>query len=122
MSFYLTTIGTNEELKQKIHAASEKLTSFINERPFWVRYRDKNELWTVILRLLNDRFSIPNKLKLTIGTSFISYIYIRYKWTKLNDCGVEIIPPKILSLGTMSQYFGTDKYYEWVRLKILSYT
>ena len=120
MSFYSTKIEINEELKGKIHGACDKLVSFINDRPLWVRYRDKNQSWTIVLRLQNDRFLIPDKLKLTIGTSFVSYIYIRYKWTKLNDCGIEIIPPKILSLGTMSQYFGTDKYSEWVRLKILS--
>ena len=56
----------------------------------------------------------PYQVKLTVGTTIISYIYIRYRWTALNGCGVEVIPPKLTSIGTMSQYFGTDTYVEWV--------
>ena len=59
------------------------------------------------------------KVKLTVGTSLISYIYIRYKWTALNGSGVEIISPKLSSLGTMNQYFGNDTYVKWVSFTVI---
>ena len=58
-------------------------------------------------------------MKLAVGTSIFSYIYVRYKWTQLDQCGVEIIPPKISTLGTMNQYFGTNKYFEWAENELL---
>ena len=37
----------------------------------------------------------------------------------MDKCGVEIIPPKISTLGTMKQYFGTNKYFEWAEDELL---
>ena len=41
--------------------------------------------------------SKPLWMKLTFGTGVVSYLYIRYRWTALNDCGVEVIEPRIVS-------------------------
>ena len=43
--------------------------------------------------------SKPLWMKLTFGTGVVSYLYIRYRWTALNDCGVEVIQPRIVSLA-----------------------
>lgn len=93
MSSFLENIRLNDDLKEKLYSASDKVLNYVNERPLWV--------------------------KLTVGTSLISYIYIRYKWTALNGCGVEVIPPKLSTIGTMSQYFGTDTYVQWAEEELL---
>ena len=41
--------------------------------------------------------SKPLWMKLAFGTGLVSYLYIRYRWTALNDCGVEVIQPRIVS-------------------------
>ena len=38
----------------------------------------------------------------------------------MNGSGVEIIPPKLSSLGTMNQYFGNDTYVKWVSFTFIN--
>ena len=47
--------------------------------------------------LVDYMSSKPLWMKLTFGTGVVSYLYIRYRWTALNDCGVEVIEPRIVS-------------------------
>jgi len=53
------------------------------------------------VRFLNER---PLWQKITLGSSVVGYLYIRYKWMALNGCGVEVIQPKLLTFGTTGQY------------------
>ena len=41
--------------------------------------------------------SKPLWMKLVFSSGVISYIYVRYRWTALNDCGVGIIEPRFVS-------------------------
>ena len=136
MSSFLENIRLNEDLKEKLYSASDKALNYFNERPLWERFRSLDEFYFRKLKILHyrdrdessksypnsDYFKVSNqsKVKLTVGTSLVSYIYIRYKWTALNGCGVEIIPPKLSSIGTMNQYFGTDTYVQWVSFTFIS--
>ena len=88
MSSFFSKIHLNEELKEKLHSTHDKIVKFASERPLWQ--------------------------KITFGTAVISYVYLKYKWTALSDCGVEVIEPSLMNLGTMGQYFGTDTYVKWV--------
>ncbi|CAG5105567.1 Oidioi.mRNA.OKI2018_I69.chr1.g2244.t1.cds [Oikopleura dioica] len=54
---------------------------------------------------------IPKKLKeaplwvkISLGTSAVSYCYIRYKWTAMNDWGVPVLTPSLLTFGTAGHY------------------
>ena len=38
--------------------------------------------------------SSPLWVKLTIGGSLLVYVYIRRQWTALNNCGIDVLPPK----------------------------
>ena len=50
-----------------------------------------------LIRLTDYASSKPLWMKLTFGTGMVSYLYLRYRWTALNDCGVEVIEPRIVS-------------------------
>jgi len=54
---------------------------------------------------------IPEKLmktplwvKISFGTSVVTYAYIRYKWTAMDEWGVPMLTPSLLSFGTSGHY------------------
>ena len=38
--------------------------------------------------------SSPLWIKLSIGGSLLLYVYVRQKWTALNNCGIDVLTPK----------------------------
>ena len=67
------------ELKIYAQKLPDKIADFVKDRPLWQ--------------------------KVTIGSTVIGYLYIRYKWLALDNCGVDVVPPSLLEGGTMKQYF-----------------
>ena len=49
----------------------------------------------------------------------LTYLHVRRKWTALNDCGVDVLTPKVWTLGTMGQYFVKDGYVKWSKEELL---
>ena len=67
------------ELKVFAQKVPDKFADFVRDRPLWQ--------------------------KVTFGSTVVGYLYIRYKWLALNNCGVDVVPPSILEFGTTKQYF-----------------
>ena len=47
MSSFLENIRLNDDLKEKLHSASDKVLNYVNERPLWERFQnvaDKNNI------------------------------------------------------------------------------
>ena len=66
--YFVSEILKSEEMNHKMQSAGGMFATYIASSPLW--------------------------LKLTIGGSLLVYIYIRRKWTALNDCGIDILTPK----------------------------
>ena len=95
------------------------MSSFLdNVRLMFLDIYESNMDNTKMEQIQNYVLTSPLWVKLTVCSGIVSYVYIRYKWTALNDCGVDVIQPRVLSLGTMTQYFGTDTYFEWAKFKL----
>ena len=71
-----------EELKSYASKVPDKMIRFVNDRPMWQ--------------------------KITLGSSVLGYLYIRYKWMALNGCGVDIIEPRLLTFGKCDQYLSGE--------------
>ena len=67
------------ELKVFAQKVPDKFADFVRDRPLWQ--------------------------KVTFGSTVVGYLYIRYKWLALNNCGVDVVSPSILEFGTTKQYF-----------------
>jgi len=63
--------------------------------------------------------SSPLWIKLSIGGSLLLYVYVRQKWTALNNCGIDVLTPKIWTLGTFGQYMAEDGYINWAKEELL---
>ena len=47
MSSFLENIRLNDDLKEKLNSASDKVLNYVNERPLWERFQivtDKNDI------------------------------------------------------------------------------
>ena len=40
MSSFLENIRLNDELKEKLYSASDKVVNYVKERPLWARFRN----------------------------------------------------------------------------------
>lgn len=40
MSSFLENIRLNDELREKLYSASDKVVNYVNERPLWARFRN----------------------------------------------------------------------------------
>ena len=49
----------------------------------------------------------------------LAYLHVKRKWTALNDCGIDVLTPKVWTLGTMGQYFVKDGYVKWTKEELL---
>ena len=78
---------------EKFQTTSENISAFIASCPLW--------------------------MKLSIGGSLLAYLHVRRKWTALNDCGIDVLTPKVWTLGTMGQYFVKDGYVKWTKEELL---
>ena len=43
MSSFLENIRLNDDLKEKLYSASDKVLNYVNERPLWERFRSEDE-------------------------------------------------------------------------------
>ena len=82
-----------EELKTYAAKVPDKAIRFLNERSLWQ--------------------------KITLGSSVVGYLYIRYKWMALNGCGVDVVPPKLLTFGTTGQYLTGEGVKEFAHNELL---
>ena len=65
----------------------------LKEAPLWVKV-SKNS------KIKEDYMFF----QISLGTSAVSYCYIRYKWTAMNDWGVPVLTPSLLTFGTAGHY------------------
>ena len=70
-------IPSRDEIQNMVQEKGQLAVNYCRDRPLWV--------------------------KLTVATGAISYGYLRYKWTALNGCGHDIIPPSF-PFGTAGHY------------------
>ena len=45
MSSFLENMRLNEDLKEKLYSASDKVLNYVNERPLWERLRSLDEFY-----------------------------------------------------------------------------
>ena len=45
MSSFLENIRLNDDLKEKLYSASDKVLNYVNERPLWERFRSEPEFF-----------------------------------------------------------------------------
>jgi len=46
----------------------------------------------------------PLWLKVSLGTGALSYAYIRYSWTAMNDWGIPVLSPYLMTFGSSGHY------------------
>ena len=57
--------------------------------------------------------------KILLGSTFIGYIWLREKWRDMDDRGIPIITPSLLSFGTMKHYLSNNAYPEFAKKELL---
>ena len=54
-----------------------------------------------------------------ISSLVVFYVWIQQQWTKLNNRGVSVITPSILSFGTAGHYVKENGYPEFAKKELL---
>ena len=57
--------------------------------------------------------------KLMISSLVVFYVWIQQQWTKLNNRGVSVLTPSILSFGTAGHYVKENGYPEFAKKELL---
>lgn len=60
----------------------------------------------------------PLWVKLSVATTAVSYGYMRYKWTALNGCGHDILPPSF-PFGTAGHYAADGAFPEFTQKELM---
>ena len=70
MSSFLEKMRLNEDLKEKLYSASDKVLNYVNERPLWERFRSLDEFYFGRLKMKHYRDGdLSSTLILTVTMS-----------------------------------------------------
>ena len=73
----------------------------------------------VIEKIKNINENLPLWSKLLLGSTFMGYIWLQKKWRDMDDRGIPIITPRLLSFGTMKHYLSNNAYPEFAKKELL---